>query len=337
MTRTLPANVYTDPLLYERERQEIFARTWQYVGHVGDLIAEGSYIACEIAGFPVAVVNKGDGLAAFHNVCRHRAGRLLREERGQCEKALECTYHGWTYALDGRLRNARDFGPLEGFDPRDFALFPLKVATWRGFVFIAMKDPALSLAETLAPLDARLEGRSFDALMPSGRLRHQIACNWKLYVENYLEGYHIPNVHPALAAEVDAAAYRVRMEGQVCFHEAPLRHGVRPVYDGLWAWVAPNLGVNVYGEGIMLERMLPQGLRGSELVYDYFFVPAVAADEAARGRILNMSETVTAEDKAVCEEVQRNIEAGAYVSGVLSSRHEQGVAWFQNFCAGAYR
>jgi choline monooxygenase len=334
---TAPASIYRDPTRYERERLAVFARSWLFMGHESELGREGDVIAATIAGYPLIVVRAGSDLKAFHNVCRHRAGPLFDEERGNCGSALTCRYHGWVYTLDGRLRNARDFGAASGFDPRNFGLVQLKVESWRGFVFVNADVDAPSLIQTLAPLDQRVGERRLDGLVHADRRSHDIACNWKIYVENYLEGYHIPIVHPTLNAEVDAPKYEVSVDGDCCFHYAPLRdrQSAAAIYDGLWAFVQPHLGVNVYGHGLMMERMVPVGLNATRLVYDFYLTREIAADPVERHRIIAMSAIVTAEDKWICERVQANIDAGVYEAGVLSSRHEQGVAWFQDKIAQA--
>lgn len=336
LTATSSAAAYRDAARYERERRGVFGRAWLFMGHVSELAREGDVIAATIAGYPLLVVRAPSGLKAFHNVCRHRAGPLFDGERGNCGGALTCKYHGWTYTLDGRLRSARDFGAAAGFDPRDYPLFALKVETWRGFVFVAIDRHALPLVQTLGPLDARVGARDLTRLVHTDRRVHDIACNWKIYVENYLEGYHIPLVHQGLSAEIDASKYEVSVEGDVCFHHAPLKAPTdQAIYDGLWAFVQPHLGVNVYGDGLMMERVLPVGLTLTRLVYDYYLVPEIADDEQAQQRIMAMSGTVTAEDKWICERVQANIEAGIYEAGVLSPKHEKGVAWFQRLVGGA--
>lgn len=315
----------------------MFGRSWLFMGHESELADEGDVLTATIAGYPLLVVRSAAGLKAFHNVCRHRAGPLFDEERGNCGGALTCKYHGWVYTLDGRLRNARDFGAADGFDPRNFPLFGLRVETWRGFVFVNADADAPALASLLAPLDARLGRRDLGGLVHAERRTHDIACNWKIYVENYLEGYHIPLVHPRLNDEVDASKYDVSVEGGVCFHAAPMKAQGESIYDGLWAFAQPHLGFNVYGNGLMVERMVPTALNGTRLIYDYYLTAEAAADARAGQIILGMSGTVTAEDKWICERVQANIEAGVYAAGVLSPRHEAGVAWFQRFVDEAVR
>lgn len=329
---TARADRYRDPARHAIERKAIFGRSWLFMAHTSELRAEGDAVAATIAGYPLVVVRSGDSLKAFHNVCRHRAGPLVDGDRERCPGGFTCKYHGWTYTLDGRLRNARDFGAASGFDPRQFGLVPLKVETWRHFVFVNADLDAQPLADVLAPLDRRLGARDFGGLVHAERRTHDIACNWKIYVENYLEGYHIPNVHPMLDAQVDATQYKVSVDGAICFHDAPPKEKGSSVYDGVWAFALPHLGFNSYGDdGLMMERMVPMGLSSTRLIYDYYLPPAIAANAQAVQRILSTSAIVTAEDKSICEKVQINIDAGIYDQGVLSPKHEAGVGWFQTY------
>jgi choline monooxygenase len=334
LQQTAHASLYRDPALFAFERKAVFGRSWLFMGHQSELAREGDVLTATIAGFPLIVVRTAKGIKGFHNVCRHRAGPLFDEERGNCGAALTCKYHGWVYTLEGRLRSARDFGAAAGFDPRDYGLFELKVEAWRGFVFVNVEHEAPALATLIAPLDARVGKRDLAGLVHTDRRTHDIACNWKVYVENYLEGYHIPLVHPQLNAEVDATKYEVTVEDGVCFHAAPPKIS-DGIYDGLWAFVLPGLGVNVYEHGLMMERMVPLELAGTRLIYDFYLKPEVAADPFKRQQIISTSAIVTGEDKWICERVQTNIEAGIYQEGVLSPRHEAGVAWFQQFVAAA--
>lgn len=327
---TAPASFYRDAARYTAERRSIFGRSWLFMAHVSELQREGDVVSATIAGYPLLVVRTADGLKAFHNVCRHRAGPLVDEDRGNCGGGFTCKYHGWAYTLDGRLRNARDFGAASGFDPRQYGLVPLMVETWRNFVFVNADLNAAPLSGVMAPLDRKLGARTFEGLVHAERRTHDIACNWKIYVENYLEGYHIPNVHPMLNDQVDASRYEVTVDGAICFHNAPPKAPDASVYDGLWAFALPHLGFNSYGDdGIMLERMVPMGLGATRLVYDYYLPPRIASDAEAKQRILGTSAIVTSEDKWICEKVQANIDAGIYDTGVLSPRHEAGVGWFQ--------
>ena len=324
MQVTLRAQLYRDPQAYQQERHAVFAAGWQFLGHENEVPKNGDYLAGDVAGWPVVAVRGSEGtLRGFHNVCRHRAGPLVMDGAGHCGQELTCKYHGWRYALDGRLRSAVDFGAAEGFDPREFGLFPVALEIWRGFIFVNVDQNAGPLAELVAPLETPFAAHGVSAAPATLRRSHLLDCNWKTYVENYLEGYHIPVVHPRLASEIDAANYRVRMDGAVAIHEVPTLSGVN---DGLWAWIWPNLAFNVYRYGLMIEHMQPMGHDRTRLDYLYFYDPA-ATDMTA---VLAASEELTGEDKFICEAVQRNLDAGVYETGVLSPRHEDGVAWFQS-------
>ena len=325
----LRVDLYGGEEAQRTDHMQVLRRSWQFVGHDSMAPNPGDYLAEEIGGAPVVVVRNAEGgLAGFHNVCRHRAGALVADGVGNCGEAFVCRYHGWRYALDGRLRNAVDFGALPGFDPRDYGLFPIRVETWRGLVFVNLDQDAAPLAEAMVPLEG---GAPLPAFPLVERRSHALACNWKTYVENYLEGYHLPMVHPEFDAHVVVEDYRVEIEGQVIFHSAPPRNA--SVYAGTWAWLWPNLAINTYRHGYMIERMTAVGPEETRLDYFYFFDPERTAELAA---MFAVSDLVTAQDKQVCEEVQRNLQAGIYRGGVLSPKHEHGVAWFQARIAAAH-
>jgi len=328
----LPVDRYVGEDALRADQLTVLRRCWQFIGHEAALAAPGDYVADLVGGAPVVVVRGAEGaLAGFHNVCRHRAGALVADGAGNCGEAFTCRYHGWRYALDGRLRSATDFGAAPSFDPRQHGLFPIRAEAWRGLVFVNLDPAAPPLSALTAPLAAAWGGAG-PGQRPAERRRHRIGCNWKTYVENYLEGYHLPMVHPEFDADVVVADYRVEIEGEVAFHYAPARDA--SVYGGLWAWLWPNLGLNVYRHGFMVERIVPLGPQETELDCFYVFDPDRSADLAA---MFAMSDRVIAQDKQVCEEVARNLAAGVYRGGVLSPKHEQAVAWFQARLAEAYR
>lgn len=331
MKATLPARLYGDPDALARERAAVFGKAWLCLGHEAEAPDPGSWIAVDIAGWPLVAVRGQDGLLrAFHNVCRHRAGPLVDGAAGRCEGELVCRYHGWRYALDGRLRAATGFGPADGFDPRQFGLFAVRLELWRGLVFINLDPDAGPLDGVVAPLEALLAERGLDVPVPALRRSHDLACDWKTYAENYLEGYHIGSVHPVLAEELGGADYQVRIEGDLVVQEA------RGVNDGpqagVWGWLWPNLGINVYRDGAMIERIVPVGPGRTRL--DYLFLNA--RGPAGLGEALAASDRLTAEDAAICEAVQRNLTAGVYDRGVLSPRREAAVGWFQDRIAKAH-
>ncbi|WP_339871637.1 SRPBCC family protein [uncultured Brevundimonas sp.] len=332
MQTTLPARLYGDPDAWARERRGVFGRAWLFIGHEAEAAAPGDWIATDIAGYRLLAVRGRDGiLRAFHNVCRHRAGPLVAGTRGHCEGELVCGYHGWRYALDGRLRAATGFGTAEGFDPRDFGLFTVRLEIWRGLAFVVLDPEAAPLAEFVAPLERLLTARSLDISQPLVRRTHDLACDWKVYAENYLEGYHIDAVHPVLAEELGPRSdYRTSVDGDLVVQQAVgINDGPQ---GGVWGWLWPNLGINVYRDSAMIERMTPVGPGRVRL--DYLFL----GDDGpgALTEILAASDRLTAEDAAICEAVQANLTAGQYDRGVLSPEHERAVGWFQDRIAALH-
>lgn len=328
LATTLPASWYSDKAIWEQERRAIFSREWLMVGHEGDLPEPGSYLTENIAGQPIFIIRDRDGaLRGFHNVCRHRAGPLLRDGKGKCE-TLCCRYHGWTYDLDGALRRTPEFGEAANFDKADFALFPIQVGVWRGLLFVNLDPNAEPLAEAMAALTEETAPWPMESYRFHSRAEHEIACNWKTYVDNYAEGYHVRAVHPGLAQEIDAGQYQVILKDRHVVHQAPQRQGAN--YSGLWLWRYPNLALNIYSTGMNVERMVPLSHNRTKLVYNFFFQDVSEAAEPTIRSALAASNQVTREDIDICEAVQRNLDAGIYDTGRLSPRHESGVWYFQN-------
>ena len=319
---TLPASWYHDPDVYERERHAIFATEWLYAGHDRALRSPGDYLATDVCGWQVlVVVDKSGALRGFHNVCRHRAGPLVDDDTGNAA-LLVCRYHGWAYDLDGSLRTARDFGDAEDLDTSQFGLHPVRVDRWRGLVFVNLDPAAPSLLDALADFASECDGFPMEDMVFTSEVSHELAANWKTYADNYMEGYHIPLVHPTLNREIDARQYRVDVRDRYAIHSAPARDG-SPT-SGRWLWRFPNLALNLYPDGMNVERFVPLGPTRTRVVYHYFF-----RDGREDKDSIEMSMQLLEEDARICEAVQRNLESGVYDTGRLSPRHEGGVARLQ--------
>jgi choline monooxygenase len=332
VTRTLPARAYLDPDTYARERDAIFGRQWQLAGFRSHLREPGDYIRHEFAGWSVIVVVGDDGrLRGFHNVCRHRAGPLVTDDRGHCGSFV-CRYHGWSYGLAGDLRAARDFGD-DDLDLKDFPLVTVRADEWRGLIFINLSDDATPLHDDHGAFFAAAADQPLEDFSYSHRLARDVATNWKVYVDNYMEGYHVPLVHPELNREIIAKEYRVAVGEHFCEHSAPTRDGA--INAGRWLWRYPNLALNVYADGMNVERIVPVAPRRTKVVYDYFFRDLAA--EPRNKEVVRLGCDILDEDRVICEAVQANLETGVYDTGVLSPRHENGVAAFHEWVEESMR
>ena len=330
---TLPASDYHDPDVHRLERAAIFAREWLCIGSAASVADAGTFLADTVAGWPIVVVRDQTGhLRAFHNVCRHRAGPLVDDGPGTC-RTFVCRYHGWSYGLDGALRSARDSG-LDASDLVGLDLLEVRVATWRGLLFVGLEPSLPALEDWLSPaFIAQCADFPMEAWTPSTRATHALACNWKTYSDNYLEGYHIPYVHPSLARALDMTTYGVTVHEGWARHDARTRNGAATA--GVWLYHWPNLALNLYEDGMSVERWFPTSPVGCTLVLDYVFAVPSDAASSANQQAVDASTVTCLEDKAICEAVQRNLEAGAYADGVLAPRHEAAVVDFQERVRGA--
>lgn len=334
--KTLPARWYHDPATYEIERKNIFFSEWLLYAHEALFETPGSYMACTIAGWPVFVIRGKDGtLKGFHNVCRHRASMVLREGRGRTD-ILRCMYHGWVYDTEGCLRKTPGFGGDEQDLCGRTSLAPLHVKTWNGLVFICLngENAAPSFEKALGDLPEAAKSVDFSAYKFFDTASHTINCNWKTYVENYMEGYHIPAVHPELNKEIDFPTYKVVPGDRIARHIVGTRTP-DAINDGLWVWLWPHVALNIYRNGMNLELVMPTGPETTELRYCYLFRDLSPESEEANRKTIAMSFSVTQEDIDICEIVQKNLRAGIYDRGELSPRHENGVAYFQSLVAKA--
>ena len=327
MPRNLAPGYYVDPAIYGREREAIFARHWQMLGPVSRVAEPGQYLAVEIANWKLFALRGEDGvLRAFHNVCRHRGARLLEEGTGHCQ-TLRCPYHLWVYDHDGRLRAAPWFGDDPGFRLEDWPLQPIAVDTWRGLLFVAI-DPATSLIEQLGDLPEEVADFPIESLAPVAGERFLMKSNWKTYTDNFVEGYHVPGIHPAFSKVIQFDRFETVARRGLVRMTAPQRSG--SIYGGKWLWMWPSWTLSVFPGGMNTSRINPTSAGETELVYHFYFADTSEAAAETRARTIATNCQIVREDFGICEHTQRNYASGAYVPGPLSPRHEQSVAYFQS-------
>ena len=331
---TIPASWYVDPRIMELERQTVFARSWQLVGRSDQVREPGQYLTWELVGEPVVVVRGSDHLLrGFFNVCRHHAAAVMTEAEGKTH-SLRCPYHGWTYTLEGELKGTPDFAGVCNFDRREKGLVPVEAAVWENWVFVKLDSGGPSLEEFLgADLINQVHPLGLENLHWMERRHYAFDCNWKVFVDNYLDGgYHIPYLHKGLDSVLDYSQYTIENGERFCLQWSPMvsqgaeaqTGAVRQGERALYYWIYPNFMINWY-EGVMdTNLVIPHGVDRTEVIFDFYF-PDVS--EQARERNLasiNVGQRIQDEDVAICKSVQRGLTSRAYVAGRLSVRREAG-------------
>jgi choline monooxygenase len=331
---------YFDAGVLAAELERVFARTWQLVGREDQVAEPGDYFTASIAHEPLVVVRGADEqLRALSNVCRHRAGPVATGAGNR--KVLQCGYHGWTFALDGRLLGTPEFDGVECFSKEAHCLPEFRVETWAGLVFVNLDENAAPLGDYLADLPARLADRDLTTMKFAARKDWYVDCNWKVYVDNYLEGYHIPLVHPSLNRELDYAAYRTETRRHYSIQHAPIKQSSATrlsAADGsdeaAYFWLFPNLMLNVYPDNYSTNLIVPLGAERTLTVFEWYFRdPQSEATQERLRRTVEFSDEIQIEDIRICEAVQRNLRSRTYSQGRYSVKRENGVHHFHGLLA----
>lgn len=338
---TIPSAWYTRPEFHEWDNAGIFSRTWQGVGHISRLKNSGDYILANIADNPIIVVReKDEKIRAFYNVCRHRGGPLALED-GHAN-ALQCKYHGWTYRLDGTLRGTPQFEGVEDFHKNDYCLLPLPCEVWEGLIFVRLTEEGEPLTDVLSGIKKRIAPISLENKKFYSRVNYEINCNWKVYMDNYLEGYHLPFVHPALNKLLDYRNYVNETHEYYSLQYSPFRNG-RNIYsaDGgqaFYYFIFPNFMLNILPNRLQTNRVIPLSENKCIVQFDYFY-DDVDSPQAQKviGEDIAFSDEVQQEDIKICEYVQKGLQSSGYEQGRFSVECEAGVHHFQSLLKNAYR
>jgi choline monooxygenase len=341
---TPPASWYTRPEFLDLERERLFRRTWQAVGRVDQVPNPGDYFTGCLVDDPYVVLRDQDGtLRAFHNVCRHHAAEVCSGVGNLTE--LVCPYHGWTYRLDGGLTRAPRLGKSAVFDRKLFSLKPAAVQAWGPLIFIQLGDTPEPLESQLSPLAPRLAASRTEELAFVARRSYELRCNWKVYVDNYLDGgYHVSVLHKALAGQLDLDTYVTRLFERVSIQscrspeEAPADAGgdfaERIGDEALYAFVYPNLMLNRYGPILDTNLVVPLGHDRTRVIFDFYFrdTDGPAAKEFIE-RSIDASHRVQEEDVSICESVQKGLGSPAYDRGIYAHSVEMAAYHFHRLLA----
>jgi choline monooxygenase len=296
----------------------------------------GQYVTTDIGGEPIVVVRGSDGmLRGFYNVCRHHAAAVMTEVEGKAAQ-LRCPYHGWTYSLEGELKGTPDFSGVCGFDRGSNGLVGVEVSQWEQWIFVKLdKSNTVTLEDFLTKQLVEEIGRiKVTDLHWFERRHYSFDCNWKVFVDNYLDGgYHVPYLHKGLDSVLDYSNYMIENGERHCLQWSPLvsegaeaqTGAVRQGDRALYYWIYPNFMINWY-DGVMdTNLVVPRGVDQTEVIFDFYFPDVVSAEARERNAAsVAVGQRIQDEDVAICKSVQRGLNSRAYTAGRLSVRREAG-------------
>lgn len=338
----LPGHLYSDPAVFAAERERLFFKSWQCIGHASELPNPGDYLCARIIDQELFVLRGADGvLRAFYNVCQHRAHELLKG-RGNVASVIVCPYHAWSYGLDGSLRKARATQSLPDFDPAAYGLEPVRLETPLGFLFVNLDPGAAPLQETAGEMFADMEREIpwlGELVMDGGHLADAddppLAANWKVLAENCLECYHCAPAHKAYAEMIDVGAYRLTQHGAWMKSAAPLRRRDSaayrvgdndPVQHNAFWHLFPNVEFGLMPGEAAVSMFRFEPISAAETRISWFMMARPGA-AFAEDRIAFMREVFWPEDAAICQSVQRGLKSRGYRRGrFVVTADDQGIS-----------
>ncbi len=335
-SETIPSDWYTNPEILKLENEAIFKKEWQFACHVSQIQEAGDSICRSIAGNPILIVRTNQmDIRAFYNVCKHRGGPVAVKKGTQ--SVLQCQYHGWTYLMDGSLRGVPQFDRVDLFDKKDFGLEPVRCEVWCGLVFISLNTSPVPLGQVVSGIEDRIKPIDLENMTYRTTTVDLINCNWKVYADNYLEGYHIPIVHPELAGMLDYRNYVTETEEYYSLQFSPFKEksDENPYHaeDGkaFYYFIYPNIMLNILPGRLQTNIIEPVGHDQCKVIFDFFYSDITKAEERGTvGSDLKISGEIQQEDIEICELVQKGLGSQAYHKGRFSVERELGVWHFQS-------
>jgi len=335
---TIPSKWYYEKNFLDHEKKEIFLKEWQLVGSHSQIKNPGDILVAEIANNPIIVSRQEDKtLKGFYNVCQHRGGPLAYENCSLSK--LQCKYHGWVYDLNGSLKSARGFKNSE-LNIEDYDLTPVNVTEWMGQVFVNLSNTPSDLSNQIDEIKTLISPIDFSNYTFKFRESYKINCNWKVYMDNFLEGFHIPFVHPELNKVIDYKSYKTEIYDRFSLQWCPLDselspYGKSPTPEenkAFYFTIFPNIILNIAPGRLQTNIVEPKDSKTCVVHFDYHF------DNPEKANIeqdTEFSELVQQEDILICESVQKGLESNGYDQGKFSPLHEKGVLHFQSLIRGS--
>jgi len=354
---TLPGRWYTDPAVFAREQETIFEDMWFCAVWAADIAEPGQFRVVEVGRESVLIVRDNDGtLRAMLNVCRHRGARLCTEESGQLRRTLQCAYHAWTYDLAGRLVAAPNLVKMPDIDRDTYGLIRVQLREWLGYAWVCLADQPPSFAETvISAVTGRLgdpeaiESYRMADLAVGRRISYDVAANWKLIVENFMECYHCATIHPELTSVLPefkagfaaqyyvghGAAFADRAEGFTVDGSPgfPRLPGVSDEQDRRYfaITIRPQVFINLVPDHVILHRMFPVAADRTTVICDWLFDPGVLESGQDTSRSVELFDRVNRQDFDACERTQPSMSSRAYRDGGVLVPSEHHIAEFHEW------
>jgi len=350
----MPGAYYTSPEIFAEDRERIFASHWNCVGRSSRLAQPGDYMLRSVAGESIIVLRDRSGqLRAFFNVCRHRGTRLCNVDAGQFSETIQCPYHAWTYAIDGRLLGAPHMQEVEGFDKKDYPLHAAALAQWEGFIFVNIADDPPPFDQWFAPMLNRLERYGLASLKVGHGVTYDIGANWKLVFQNYSECMHCPMIHPELSTvlpyqsgandlvegsflggymEITAPNESATLSGRACARlvNSSLEEADR--HRAFYYTIMPNLMLSIHPDYVNYYLLTPLSVDRTIVESEWMFHPGNEGDPSFNpADAIGFWDVTNRQDWDIVERSQLGISSRRYEPGPYSPRESIPAAWDREY------
>ncbi len=328
---SLPSDWYTDDKFLKKEITQIFLKSWLLVGPEAQISNPGDCLFQSIVDQPIICVRQEDSsIKTFFNICRHRAGSF--ESKKSKNNYLVCKYHGWTYSTNGELKSPRGFNKSE-IVLKELCLKSINTKIWKGLIFINFCDEPKSFSRIFNNVEKILAPYKLENFGFKKRVSYRIKSNWKVYLDNFLEGLHIPIVHPELNNVMDYSSYNTTLyknfsvqSGKLDDYKSPYTQSSNNV--AYYFTIFPNILFNIAPGRFQTNIIEPLNKNECIVHFDYFF-DSVAQKEILKDIIF--SDEIQKEDIFICEEVQKNLLSVGFEKGIISDKYEIGIKHFQDY------
>lgn len=341
ISETIPSDWYSEEYFYKIDLKAIFGQTWQYVGSIEKLSKQGDFIIAEVAENPIIILRDDNNkLRAFFNVCRHRAGPIATIDGNT--KVLKCKYHGWSYNLKGKLLGTPEFEGVECFDKENYSLKEINVEVWENLLFVNLSEKSVPIEQVFSGIKERIIPIDLTKKKFYSRVYYEINCNWKIYVDNYLEGYHLPHVHPELNDLLDYKNYVTETSDFYSLQYSPFsdneNHYSNENGEAFYYFISPNFMLNILPGRLQTNLVIPIAKDKTRVIFDYYYddIESEKAKDFIK-KDIEYSDIVQVQDIEICQLVQKGVNSNCYTKGRLSVKREKGLYHFHNTIRNCYK